>query len=487
MELRIKALSALIWSAIQAWGTRVVSFFVLLILARLLVPESFGLVATASVVLDFIQVFVNQGFGEAIVQRAELEPEHLDAAFWLSILMGIVLTAIGVISAGLVAAIFSEPRLVPIVRWLSFNFVFVALSGVQQALLRRRLAFKALAARSFVANVIGGVVGVAMAFLGYGVWCLVAQTLVRGLVGVIALWGISDWRPRLAFSRRHFRELFGFSVNILGMNVLTFFNRRTDDFLIGYFLGPVALGYYIVAYRVLLVMINLVIDVITSVTLPVFSRMQGDPERLRRAFYEAVHYIELAAFPIFLAVFVMAPELVSVLYGPQWVSSIPVMQVLSLVGVLLAAFYIHGNLLVAAGRPGVKLCLMLMHTVCNVIAFTVAVRWGIVAVATAFVVRGYLLAPVEVWVIRRLTKIDLKIYLRQYVAPLVGSVVMVLVVVGLKQVLAVHLGLYLQVVIYGLAGFLAYLLAVFVMAPVTLRRLLESIRSVWMCRRVTQP
>src|SRR5688572_7347173 len=178
MSLRQKAAKGIFWSVIQKWGRAAISILTFVVLSRLLAPEAFGLVALATVFTVFMELFLDQGFGAAIVQRSELEPEHLDTAFWINIVTGILMT-IGLIAAsGFIASIFEEPRLAPVLRWLSIIFILSSLSSTQISILQRKLAFKSLATRSLVATAVGGVVGMTMAFAGFGVWSLVGQDLV---------------------------------------------------------------------------------------------------------------------------------------------------------------------------------------------------------------------------------------------------------------------------------------------------------------------
>ena len=230
MELKEKVVKGVFWSGAQTWGARAVSFVVFALLSRLLTPQTFGVVALASLFITFIQTFQDQGFGTAIVQRAELQRSHLDTAFWTNMIFGVTMTLVSIGASGLIAGLFDEPDLAEIVRWLSPVFIFAGLSGVQQAILKRELAFKKLALREILAIVAGGIVGVVLAFLGFGVWSLVAQTLTKRLVGVVVLWGVSDWRPSFRFSKKHFTELFSFGLNIIGTNVLNFLNGHADDF-----------------------------------------------------------------------------------------------------------------------------------------------------------------------------------------------------------------------------------------------------------------
>lgn len=476
MNLRQKAAKGVVWSAIQSWGTRAISFLVFLALARLLEPESFGLVAMASVFTAFARIFLDQGFGDAIVQRAELEREHLDTTFWTGMLIGGLLTVGGIAMSGLVAEFFHEPQLAPIVGWLSLSFLFGALSSTQQAILRRRLAFKDLAARSLVAAVIGGIVGATMAFLGFGVWSLVAQNLVNGLVGAVVLWRVSDWRPGLGFSKKHFKELFTFGVSITGTKFLNFFNRRSDDLLIGYFLGPTALGYYTIAYRLLLVVTNLLTNIITPVALPMFSRLQNEPEWMHHAFYTAIQYASLISFPVFLGMSALAPELVPVLYGPKWAPSIPVMQILGFVGILYALFLFNGPIFKAVGKPSWHLLLTALQAVGNVVVFILVVRWGIVAVAAAYVIRGYLMSPISLWALHRLVHIKPTVCLRQCVGPLTGGLVMVVAVLGTKHLFSGSMSLHVLLAVQVVLGAVVYAVTILLIMPKLPRQSLHLIR-----------
>lgn len=456
MSLRQKALKGVVWTAIQNWGRQIIAFAIFFLLARLLEPKAFGLVALASLFLNFMQVFTDQGFGQAIIQRKEVDKEHLDTAFWTNIALSLLLIVVSIAGAEPISALFKEPALTPIIRWLSLSFLLSGLNGVQSALLSREFKFKVLAVRSLVAVLVGGVVGLVMALRGYGVWSLVGQQLANGIAGVIVLWGTSKWRPGWGFSRHHFRELFSFGINIVGIKFLNFFNRRSDDFLIGYFLGPVALGYYTVAYRVLQIITQLMTSTIDQVALPTFSKMQKEPERLRQAFYKVTQVASFIAFPAFITMAALAPELVQVFFGDKWAPSIPVMQVLAFIGILHSIYFFNSTVIMAMGKPNWQLRINCMNAVSNVLGFLIAVRWGIVAVAAAYVLRGYLLSPVPLWVIHKLIHINLKTYLRQYIGPILGSLTVVLAILAAKSALTPYLspaallavGLVLAVAVY---------------------------------------
>ena len=478
MNLRQKAIKGIIWSAIQKFGNQAVSFIVFFCLARLLEPEVFGLVALSSVFLAFVQIFLNQGFAEAIVQREKLEPEHLDTAFWVSLGMSLFLTGVSVSVAGIVAQSFKQPELAPIIRWLSLGFLLSAFNSVQQAIFKRNLAFKALAIRSLVAATVGGLVGVTMAFLGYGVWSLVGQQLTNNVAGILVLWWASDWKPGFKVSSKHFHELFHFGINILGFNLLNFFNRRSDDFLIGYFLGPTALGYYNIAYRLLLLMTNLLTNTMMQVALPTFSRLQSQPEKMRQAFYTATQLSSLIAFPTFFGMIVLAPELIPFVFGENWLPSVPVMQVLAMIGILHSISYFNQSVILAMGKPAWRMGINAVNAVGNVLGFILVVRWGILAVAAAYVIRGYLFLPLPLLAIKKLIKINFKTYWSQFIAPFLGSLVMAATIFGLKLLLDDTLILPALIAVCSGVGAIIYSLMIRMIAPDLFDQVLSLVNSI---------
>jgi len=472
MSLKQEAIRGVTWSAAQKWGVRIISFVVMLILARLVLPESFGLVAYATVFISFAQIFVDQGFSDAIVQFPKLEREHLDTAFWISILTGTGLTIATILSSGLIANGFQEPRLVPVLKWLSPIFLISALSSVQQSLLRRNLAFKALTVRSLVATIASGIVAVVMAFLGYGVWSLVAKLLVDGVVSVIALWRVSNWRPTFQISRKHVKELFSFGMHIVGGNFVDFLSVHSDDFLIGYFLGPVALGYYTLGYNLLIVMTDLLVSVPNLVVFPIFSKIQDDRERLTAAFHEVTQLQSLIAFPIFLGIFIVAPEAVIVLYSDTWAASIPVVQILMLIGIVRSAIYFYSSIFRAAGKPSWRFGIYALTAALNVVGFLLVVKLGIVAVAISYVVVSYILMPLYFLMIRKLIGVSIRSHLSQYIPALLSSLIMIAVVLVFKYFIGQNFTILIRLIIYVIAGVGAYLLGIRLIRPALYSKML---------------
>ncbi|MEA5529739.1 lipopolysaccharide biosynthesis protein [Dolichospermum sp. UHCC 0684] len=436
MSLKQKAITSTIWSICQSWGTQFISLIVFSLLARLINPENFGLIALASTFLAFITIFLDQGFSTAIIQRKELEEEHLNTAFWTNIGIAGLMTLITIVLAGEVANFFNQPNLTPVIRWLSLSFLIGSLNSVQTAIFQRKLDFKPLAIRSLIATLTGGVVGISMALMGCGVWSLVGQQLTNGLIQAIVIWWASDWRPKLSFSERHFRDLFSFGINIIGINILGFLVTRSDNILIGYFLGPVALGYYDLAYRLFMVVTGLFVGVITSTAMPIFSSIQEDLPRLRNTLYNLVELSNTIAFPVFLGMSALAPELIVVIFGKHWEASIPVFQILNIAGLLYGGFYFNAPLMMAMAKPDWKLKLDIYRTFIYFLAFLIGINWGIIGVSLGFVLSAYLGSSwVTVLLVQKLIKINILTYLSKFFTPLINSLIMFLIILTAKYLL----------------------------------------------------
>ena len=207
MNIHKTAIKSLIWSAIQNWGSQAGSLIIFFVLARLLSPADFGLVALANTFLAFFNILMDQGLSSALIQRHKLDEEHLHTAFWAQACIGLGLALVGFNSARLISDIFQEPLLTPILKWFSILFIVNSLNTVQQSILIRNLEFRKTAFRSLLGIFLSGVVGISMALIGYGVWSLVGLQLTYELVGLITFWSLSCWQPKLIFSLTHFKDL----------------------------------------------------------------------------------------------------------------------------------------------------------------------------------------------------------------------------------------------------------------------------------------
>ena len=408
------------------------NFAVMIVLARLIGPEGFGLVAYAAIFVVFLVNFLNFGLGEAIIQREDVEDLHMHTAFWAVLVIGLLLTVVAQGLAYAAGAVLDKPLLTPVMQALSISIIIGAFRTVPDAVLRRNMQFKSFALRDLASALIAGAAGVALALLGAGVWSLVAQRVCANLIRMVLLWHASRYRPARQFSFTHLKHLAAFGVNIFGVRLVSFFSQYADSLLIGYYLGDAFLGYYTISMRIIRLMLGLLVQTFNRVALSAFSRIQSDLDRVRRAVYSATDASAAAGFPAFLGVAALAPELIEIMAGPEWDTAVPVLRILCFFGLLACAFSANNSVMQGLGKPSWTLLLRVINLVIGVIGFFLVMLWGmgrldmtdlLIAVAGVFTGRVYLLAPVQVALMRRLTKMQLSTYFRQFVGPLVAALV----------------------------------------------------------------
>ena len=402
--IRRAAVRGVAWSLIQSWGGRLASTVVFVALARALAPGDFGVVALAAIFIDLGLLLINRGFGASIIQREDLTDEDLDSAFWFSVLAGAILMLVCIATAGLLADAFDEPDLELVLQVLAANWLLGALSSVPQNILQRQLRFRVLALRRLLAITLSGAVAIALAIAGAGVWSLVVMVLMQSAVGVIVLWSVSGWRPRWRLSTTRLREMGGFASRVVGIDLIRFFGLRGEAFLVGAALGPVSLGYYSVATRFVVLLNEVFTSTIGSVTFPVFSRLQTDSERRRRALFSVVRMCALAAFPAFCGLAVLAPEFIHTTLGSRWDPSVVLTQLLALYGLRYSVTYFIANVVLSTGNAALELRLTIIGVAVKAMAVAIGMQWGVEGVAWAVVASSYATLPMGLWALRRTTR-----------------------------------------------------------------------------------
>ncbi|HSI15544.1 MAG TPA: lipopolysaccharide biosynthesis protein [Chthoniobacter sp.] len=404
--LRSQTIRGAGWSTIEGAISQGLAFLVFLFMARLLSPTDFGLVALANLYIMVAQYVIFCGLGPAVVQSEEFDEENLDTAFWLQMAIGAGFFGLTLGLPAMIAKFFGTLSLTPIVAALSPIFIFSALSSMQNAVLARKLDFRSLAIRTLGTSVLSGAIGVALALRGYGVWSLVWQQLSAGLIQVILLWRISPWRPRFRFSRDKASRLVRFGMHAMAADLANLVSRRSGQYFVGKFLGPIPSGFFAIAARVSNLISEVIIRSLARVTLASFSRLQEERGRFAAAFYRVIGMQSLLVLPASIGLALLVPEVIIVLFGAKWLPAAPAMQLLLLGSIFEALSAVNVSALSSQGRPDWGNYLTLIHLSANLTAFAFAVRWGLEAVALANVIRAAVLYPVELLVLRRLLGIS---------------------------------------------------------------------------------
>lgn len=480
MSTKHQVTLGVVWAAAGSLGREAAGLVVFLVLARLLTPEAYGLVGMATVI-----IVVTQALGDLLqvplIQRQSLEPGHLDTAFWSLLILAVALMLVAMAAAGPVARFFDEPEVARLVRWLSVLPVLNTLAAVQTALLKRDIRYGVLATRSLLAVAAGGVVGIGMALGDQGALSLVGNLLTQAIVGTLVLWAASDWRPGLQVSKRYFRDLRTSGSYMIAIRLTILVEQQSPRVLIGYLLGPLALGIYTVSWRILEILWLVSVAPLNDVAFPVFSRVQGGPERFRQLLYSVRQLNAMVALPIFAGVAMVAPELLPALLGHKWQATIPVVQLFALQGMSIAIVTItRATVLQALGRWDLVLGVNLLGTVVSVAAVVVGSTKGLVGVAAGMAFVTFLTLPIELYIERRLTGMRLSKQVLAHAPIACAVLIMAVSVFGWRQLMATTLGSIPLLATSVVLGVATYVGVLWLIAQPLVRRawqLLASLRQ----------
>lgn len=420
-DLRARATRSVGWVVLERWSSRLLTLFVLGLLTRSLSPAEFGLVATAVSITAILQVFVDSGLSRSLVQRRELGAKDASTAFWASLSVSLVLCAALCLVAPVLSEAMDQPHLTWVVRALSLSLPLSALSQTPAALLERRLEFKALSMRQFVGNMAGAVAAVPLALLGAGAWALVAQTLVGSTVAVTVLWLATDWRPTFEFSLPALRVLMGTALPILGIDLLDAAQGNLDKLVIGAMFSPETLGYYFIAQRVGIVVTELIVSVLSRVSLTVFSRVQDDRERLNRIFRQMTFIAAAVSVFVFGMIGVFAPHLLHLVFGSQWDKSVPILRVLAPGWALGAIMYFDRTMFIATSNARAGLVLALVQNSVSIGLLFAFAPFGVMGIAFSRLAR-LAVWPARLYVLRRAVGVDVGRYMLQTARCIVAAV-----------------------------------------------------------------
>ncbi len=351
-----------------------------------------------------------------LVQLPSIDDVDLDTAFWMGVVVSVILTAILLLGAWPLSEALGQPELRIVLQVLSCTLIFVAIGSTHQAVLERDLNYRQLATATVTSNFVATAVGIVFAIVGLGVWALVVQTVLAIAINAVLLASRSGYHPGLAVSVSRARQLSGRSVHVVGAASAALAIGSADNLLIGAVLGPEQLGIYTVAYRLVTVMLEVLSTSARIVALPVFARIQHQRDRLGRAYLSAMRLCSMLVAPSFIFCFVEAPLVIGVLFGDKWLPGAPVLQVLCAYGLLQGLMQFNQALLQSIGRMRLVFGLLTSVAVLQVAGFAiaVAVSHSIVWVAASLTIVSYLTAPVDLVVAMR----ELDLRLNAYVATL---------------------------------------------------------------------
>ena len=459
--LRKKVIAGLFWSVIQGAGAKLLTLGIFVVLARVLEPQELGVFATAMAVMGFLVLFADQGLGDAIVQRAEITREQLNAVFVINLGLASVIFIVLLITAPMIASYMCMPQLTDILRIAGVGIVINALSFTQQAMHRRNFGYRWLALCSLVSTLVAGVVGVFLALHGFGAVSLVIQSLTGFAINTALLWTKTQWRFSFEFDFRGAIALLRYGASRLGTNLLHFGNTRSIEIFLASSLGPSALGLYLVGARVYEALLQFLSSAVLDVAHNGFSRLAHDRPAAIAAYMKAMTITAAVAVPPFCLLATLAPEVSSVVFGSKWAESADVMRPMALLGALQVLQFYNGTLCNALGKPSWVLALMIMRTTITVATLCLMTDTSLVAIVNAYVLAQLITSPPSFLLARHVAGTSLRKTFWA-IGPFVAACIAAMAVVfGVRQLdLIGKMPDYLRLAALGATGVVTYLVVV---------------------------
>lgn len=386
---RSTVIKSLIWKLLERCSVQVVTFIVTIVLARILVPEDYGLIALVLVFVNISNVIVDGGLNMALVQKKDADNVDFSTIFFTSLLLATFLYILLFVFAGPISGFYEKPELVPVIRVLGISLFFYAISSIQKAFLSRHLLFKNLFYSSLGAVVVSGVIGIWMAKMGYGVWALVAQNLTLQIVTTIIMWYTVRWRPQLVFSYERFKFLFNFGWKIFASNFLINLFVNVRSLIIGKFYTASALGYFDRGKQFPALIIENINASIQAVLFPVLSEEQDNIQNVKSMVRRSIKMSAFIIYPLVIGLIVTAEPLVRTILTDKWLGAIPFIQIFSIAYILMPMQVANLQAIQALGYSGTTLKMELIKKMIELIILFVTVQisvtsiaWGIVAYNT---------------------------------------------------------------------------------------------------------
>lgn len=348
--LRQKAIVGVFWSAIERFSSQGIQFVLGIILARLLTPHDYGLVGLLAIFIAISQTFVMSGFGAALIQKKDRDEKDFSTTFYYNIVVALLFYALLFLSAPLIADFYNEPLLVNLTRVISLTFVIEAFAVVQRAKFTINVDFKSQSKATLTSVIVAGVIGIYMAYVGYGVWALVAQSLTRGFVNSVNLWIISKWVPKEGFSYMRFKSLFSFGSKLLMAGILHSIAQNISKLVIGKAFSTQALGYYTRANQFASFPSVNMLGILGRVTFPILCRLQEDKEQLLQKQRQILKIAAFLIFPMMIGLIVLAQPLILTVLTDKWADSIWMLRIISIGLVFLPINSLNVSILSAIGR-----------------------------------------------------------------------------------------------------------------------------------------
>ena len=439
MKLSQIALKGIQWSSISQFSRQLVQYITTIILANILSPNDFGLMAMALVVTGFIDVFKDLGTSSALIHLDSINQVLISTIFWVNILFGLVFTLIIFLSSQIIAFFFNSNDIIPILKLVSFLFLISSFGILPRALLERELQFNKLAKVEIFSTIMGSFVGLSMAYLGYGVWSLIFQILVNNFFQSFLVVFIKKIKPKFQFSLISLKSVSNYSLNLVGYNIFNYLIRNADYMLIGKYLGEGQLGNYYLAYKIMLYPLQSISLVISRVMFPIYSRLKDDLEKFKVVYLKTTNSIALITFPMMIGMIAISKYFVSVFFTNPWDSGLlyRLLIILAPVGLIQSIATTTGSIYMATGKTNWMLLWGILSGVVTVSGFFIGLNWGVIGIGISYLIVTIILLYPVFYIPLKIIQLKFLDFVSNFLRIILSCLIMYAILIGFTSLFLV--------------------------------------------------
>ncbi|WP_321381704.1 lipopolysaccharide biosynthesis protein [Trichococcus shcherbakoviae] len=453
-NLKLKVLSNLFWRFLERGGTQGIQFIIQILLARLLVPNDYGTVSLITIFISIANVFVQSGFSTALIQKKDADEIDFSSVLYLSIFVASLIYVALFFSAPFIASFYGISELIAVLRVLAVTLFFGAFNSIQNAMVAKKMQFKKLFFSSSLASLISGVVGVILAYSGFGVWALVAQQLTNQIMVTIVLWFTVKWRPKIIFSFEKVKELFSFGWKLLVADLINTFYSNLRSLIIGKLYNPAMLGLYNRGDQFPNIIVTNIDGSIQSVMLPALSAEQNNKTRVRTMMRRSIVTSAFIVFPMMMGLAVIAEPLVKLLLTEKWLQCVPFLQIACAYYALYPIHTANLQAINALGRSDIFLKLEITKKIIGIVILAISIKFGVYAIAVGSLITGMISSFINAFPNVKLLDYSYKEQIRDVIPSLILSLLMGVIIYNFRWL---EMGVWLTVIVQICMGGIIYI------------------------------
>lgn len=472
-NIKHETITGFIWRLSQNFGTQIINFGIQIVLARILLPETYGIIALTAIFSAIAVVLIQGAFSASIIQRKTITQLELSSVFYLGIILSLLFFGIMYAISPFVASFYSEPLLKLVLRIQAVNIVIGSLYSVHQALMFKKMEYKKGFISGLLGTIVQGVIGITLALNGYGVWALVYSSIANNVITCITVILLVKWKPNIAFSLNSVRELFSYGSKIFIVNLMNAIYTNLLSLFIGRLYNSETLGYYNRGYSFpVLIMVN-VDGAINTVLFSSLSKMQDDPESGLKVLRRSMKMSMFLSAPLMLGLVAVAEPLIELLLTDKWLPSVPFLRIIAL-GCLIWPLSARMQAINAIGRSDVALKLNIALRIIGVVLIIIFSRFNIYALVLSTIVGEFIIAVVLSFVIEKMVGYKIKDQLSDILPSLLLSLFMASIV---WLVTWINLPVFLVLSIQLMIGVIIYLVLAWIFKMDSFSYLIETLKS----------